>query len=311
MEHIPVLLDECINGLQIKPDGIYIDGTLGYGGHTLEILKKLKTGRLIAIDRDINAIYLTGKKLESYPKFKNKYTLVHANFRDLPQILEKQSIKNVDGMLFDFGTSSPQLDDSIRGFSYMHDAQLDMRMNTQDELTAFDIVNKRTAEELKKIFYEFGEERYSKSISNAIVKQRAKKPIETTYELNDVILSAMPAAARREPQHPSKRCFQALRIAVNDELNSISVLLDEVSNYLKKYGRICIISFHSLEDRLVKQAFKRLAVKCICPKDLPVCVCEVKPILKILTKKPITPGVDELNNNPRARSAKLRIAEKL
>jgi len=308
MEHVPVLLRESIDGLNIKPEGIYVDGTLGRGGHSLEIAKKLTTGRLIAIDRDDEAIKEAGELLSA---FKNRVTLVHGNFKDIARILEDEKIPAVDGMLFDFGVSSPQLDNANRGFSYMHDSRLDMRMDVNDSLTAFEVVNKWQEEQLRKIFYEFGEERYSKSIAREIVKRRSVKPIETTFELNEAINFAIPNAARREAQHPSKRCFQALRIAVNDELGSISNMLDIVPSLLKITARLSIISFHSLEDRLVKRAFVNCAKDCICSKDIPVCICNVTPTLKLITRKPITASDDEANSNPRARSAKLRIAERI
>jgi 16S rRNA (cytosine1402-N4)-methyltransferase len=311
MEHTPVLLSECIEGLNIKPDGIYVDGTLGRGGHAFEIAKRLRNGMLIAIDRDMDAIQETEKALAGLTVCGDRITIVHANFKDIASVLDSHGIGLVDGMLFDFGTSSPQLDNVDRGFSYMNNASLDMRMNRQDELMAFDLINDGSEEELKRIFYDYGEERYSKSISRAIVKRRAAQPIETTFDLNEVIISAIPAAARREPQHPSKRCFQALRIAVNDELNSIAELLEDIPRSLNKGGRVCVISFHSLEDRLVKKSFNKYAAGCVCPKDLPVCICENKPIMKHISKKPIVPDEDEIQRNPRARSAKLRIAEKI
>jgi len=308
MEHTPVLLHESIDGLNIKPGGIYIDGTLGRAGHAREILKKLGRGRLIAIDRDRDAIDEVRFALSDY---KDRITYVHGNFGDLTEILGKQGIEAVDGMLFDLGVSSPQLDDTARGFSYMHDARLDMRMDKSQALTAYEIVNDRQEEELREIFFEYGEERYSRLIAREIIKRRATAPIETTFELNDIIISAIPAAARREPQHPSKRCFQALRIAVNDELGSIKEMLGAAPQLLKPEGRICVISFHSLEDRLVKKSFAALARDCSCPKDIPVCVCEGAAIYKLITRKPIVADADETERNTRARSAKLRIAERL
>ena len=308
MEHTPVLLNESIDGLNIKPGGIYVDGTLGRAGHANEILKKLGSGRLIAIDRDRDAIEEAKSALTDH---KDRITYVHGNFRDLTEILEKQGVRAVDGMLFDLGVSSPQLDDTARGFSYMHDARLDMRMDKGQTLTAYGIVNEHREDELRKIFYEYGEERYSRPIAREIIKRRAAAPIETTFELNDVIISAIPAAARREPQHPSKRCFQALRIAVNDELGSIREMLDAAPLLLKPEGRICVISFHSLEDRLVKKSFAALAKACSCPRDIPVCVCEGAATYKLITRKPVIAGADEIERNTRARSAKLRIAERL
>ena len=308
MEHMPVLFSETIEGLAVKPDGIYVDGTLGRGGHALEIAKRLKSGRLIAIDCDEDAI---AKSSEVLAEFKDKTTFIHGNFRDLENILKSEGLAKVDGMLFDLGVSSPQLDENRRGFSYMHDAKLDMRMNKSERLTAYEIVNSYTEEELRKILFGYGEERYSKAIVGKIVKRRTESPIETTYELNDIILSAIPASARREKQHPSKRTFQALRIAVNDELNSLSKLLETAIKYLKHSGRLCIISFHSLEDRLVKKTFVSNAQGCVCPKNMPICGCNSVPTIKLITRKPITAGVDEIANNTRARSAKLRIAEKI
>ena len=308
MEHTPVLLHESIDGLNIKPGGIYVDGTLGRAGHAGEIVKKLGRGRLIAIDRDSDAIDEARSALAEH---KDRITYVHGNFRDLAEILGKLDIKAVDGMLFDLGVSSPQLDDTARGFSYMHDAQLDMRMDKGQALTAYGIVNCRQEDELRKIFFEYGEERYSRPIAREIVKRRATAPIETTFGLNDIIISAIPAGARREPQHPSKRCFQALRIAVNDELGSIKEMLEVAPRLLRPEGRICVISFHSLEDRMVKKSFAALARDCSCPKDIPVCVCEGVAIYKLITRKPVIAGADEVKSNTRARSAKLRIAERL
>jgi len=308
MEHIPVLLRECIEGLRIKADGVYIDGTLGRGGHACEIAAKLTTGRLIAIDRDETAIAEASGLLSQY---RDRITFVHGNFNDLPRIMDEQGVKLADGMLFDLGVSSPQLDDRKRGFSYMNDAPLDMRMDRQEELTAYEAVNNWPENELRKVFYDYGEERYSGLIARAIVRKRAETRIETTFDLNNVIISALPAAARREAQHPSKRCFQALRIAVNDELGSIGEMLDSMPVRLNTGGRLCIISFHSLEDRLVKNAFSNYARGCVCPKDFPVCVCNADPVLKVITKKPITPDEAESNRNPRARSARLRIAERI
>jgi len=308
MEHKPVLLHESIEGLNIKPDGIYIDGTLGRAGHTTEILKKITTGKLIAIDRDEDALEAAKK---SIPGYENKLIYIHDDFKNIKSILSNLQIRSVDGMLFDFGVSSPQLNDPDRGFSYMQNAPLDMRMNKNDPLTAFDIINTWSEDEIKKVFFEYGEERYSKSIAGRIIKERNISTIDSTFKLNEIIISAIPAAARRETQHPSKRCFQALRIAVNDEQGSISSMLNIAPSLLNTKGRLVIISFHSLEDRLVKTSFVNFAKSCICPKNLPVCVCKNKPMLKVITKKPITPSDTEIKNNPRARSAKMRIAEKI
>ena len=308
MEHIPVLLKESIECLDIKPDGTYVDATLGRAGHSLEIVKRLTTGLLIAIDRDVDAINRAESLLADY---EDRITFIHDNFTQIPEILSKADINTADGMLFDLGVSSPQLDDAARGFSYMQDAPLDMRMDKMQSLTASDIINNRKEEELSKMFFEYGEERYSRSIAREIVKRRSAQVIDTTFKLNDAILAAIPAKARREPQHPSKRCFQALRIAVNDELGSLISILDRAPELLNPKGRLCIISFHSLEDRLVKKAFADYAKCCVCPKDIPVCVCQTKPKLKLITRKPIAAGLDETNRNPRARSAKLRVAERL
>jgi len=308
MEHIPVLLHECIDGLNIQPDGIYVDGTLGRAGHALEIVKRLTGGRLIAIDRDNSAINEAKEILSDYLL---KVVLIQGNFIDIESFLNREGIDKVDGMLFDLGVSSPQLDNADRGFSYNQDTLLDMRMDTNEELTAYEITNTWSEEQLRKIFFEYGEERYSKRIARKIVNERTFGPIDTTFKLNDIITSALPAAARRETQHPSKRCFQALRIAVNDELGSISSMLNIAPSLLKQRGRLCIISFHSLEDRLVKKSFSDAARKCNCSKEMPVCVCELSPTLKLITRKPLTASNDETNRNPRARSAKLRIAERL
>ena len=306
--HVPVLLRECIEGLNIRPDGIYVDGTLGRAGHSLEIVKRLETGRLIGIDRDETAIQEAEKKLSA---FREKVTLVHGNFRELSKILDQLGVAQADGMLFDLGVSSPQLDDASRGFSYMQDAPLDMRMDKSASLTAYDVVNTWPESELKRILFEYGEERYAPKIAAAIAKRRGVKPIESTQELAELIRSAMPGAALREKQHPAKRSFQAIRIAVNDELASISDMLASAVEYLKPGGRLAVISFHSLEDRLVKNAFLSREKGCTCPHDFPVCVCGFKQTLKTITKKPVTAGKEELEKNPRARSAKLRIAERI
>ena len=308
MEHIPVLIDECIEGLNIKPDGVYVDGTLGRGGHAREIAKRLGTGKLIAIDRDAEAITEAGKMLSEY---NNQVLFIHGNFCDVSKILDVSGVGFADGMLFDLGVSSPQLDDSERGFSYMHDAPLDMRMDRSNGFSARDAVNDWPEEKLRKVFFEYGEERYARQIARTIVRRRADAPLNTTFDLNSVILSAIPASARREAQHPSKRCYQALRIAINDELGCISKMLCTAPDRLKTGGRICVISFHSLEDRLVKNAFASREQGCICPSDFPICVCGFTPTLKLITKKPITPDDTEVGVNPRARSAKLRIAERI
>ena len=305
--HVSVLLDECIEGLNIKPDGIYVDGTLGGAGHSYHIAEKLTTGRLIGIDRDPVALKAAGKRLEP---FADRVTLVHSNFCRMGEVLRDLGISGVDGILLDLGVSSPQLDDGSRGFSYMTDAPLDMRMDNGDALTADAVVNTWSYEELKRILYDYGEERYAPAIAAAIVRRRENTPIRTTLELVDVIRSAMPPAALREKQHPAKRTFQAIRIAVNDELNSVAKAMDAAIPCLNPGGRLAVITFHSLEDRIVKNAMAAAAKGCICPPEFPVCVCGRKPQVTVLTRKPIVSGEEELERNPRARSAKLRVCEK-
>lgn len=306
--HVSVLLDECIDGLNIKPDGIYVDGTLGGAGHSSCIAAKLTTGRLIGIDRDPVALRAAGERLKPYA---DRVTLVHSNFCEIRQVLQDLNIDGVDGILLDLGVSSPQLDDGARGFSYMADAPLDMRMNSEDALTAYTVVNTWSQEELKRILYTYGEERYSPQIAAAICRRREEKPIETTLELVDIIRSAMPAAALREKQHPAKRSFQAIRIAVNDELGSVEKVMRDAIPALNPGGRLAIITFHSLEDRIVKQGMADAAKGCTCPPNFPVCVCGKKPKVKIISRKPITSTEEELERNPRARSAKLRVCEKI
>ena len=306
--HVSVLLDECIDGLNIKPDGIYVDGTLGGAGHSSQIAKRLTTGMLIGIDRDPVALKAAGERLAP---FGDRVKLVHSNFCEIKQVLEDLGIDGVDGILLDLGVSSPQLDDGSRGFSYMADAPLDMRMNNEDPLTAGDVVNTWSQEELKRILYDYGEERYAPRIAEAICRRRAEKPIETTLELVDIIRGAMPAAALREKQHPAKRSFQAIRIAVNDELGSVEKVMRDAIPCLNPEGRLAIITFHSLEDRIVKNGMAAAARGCTCPPSFPVCVCGKKPKVKLISRKPITSTQEELDRNPRARSAKLRICEKL
>ena len=306
--HRSVLLDECIEQLAIRPDGIYLDGTLGGAGHSREIAKRLTTGRLIGVDRDETALAAAGERLA---EFGDRVTLVHSNFKEIDAILDGLGISGVDGMLFDLGVSSPQLDDAQRGFSYLHDAPLDMRMDKTDRLTAREVVNEYPQDELRRILYEYGEERYAPSIAAAIVRRREEAPIETTLELVDVIRSAMPAKALREKQHPAKRSFQAIRIAVNGELAAVEEMMARAIGRLNPGGRLCVITFHSLEDRIVKSAIAQAAKGCTCPPEFPVCVCGKKPLVKNLTRKPIEAGEQELEENPRARSAKLRVAEKL
>jgi len=297
-----------MEGLGIKAGGLYVDGTVGYGGHASEIAKRLGSGRLIAIDRDAEALEKARERLSEHECC---ITYVHGNFGDLAKILDENRAPAVDGLLFDLGVSSPQLDNGKRGFSYMQDAPLDMRMDRRDGMTAFSAVNNWTEDRLRKVFYEYGEEKYAGLIARAIVKRRATEPISTTLELSNIILSALPSAARRKTHHPSKRCFQALRIAVNDELAAIASMLEAAPGKLKADGRLCVISFHSLEDRIVKNSFAVRASGCVCPRDFPVCVCGNAPTLKLITKKPIVPGELEAMRNPRARSAKLRIAQRL
>lgn len=307
-KHISVLLNECIENLNIKPDGIYVDGTLGLGGHSEQILKRLTSGRLIGIDRDESAIRRTGERLKEY---EGKFTLVHGNFCDVAQILDDLGIDGVDGMLFDLGVSSPQLDESERGFSYMLDAPLDMRMDNTSPLSAWNVVNEWSEAEIAKILWEYGEEKFSRRIASRIVEKREVKPIETTLELVDIIKSAMPGAALREKQHPAKRSFQAIRIAVNDELGAVRQMMEEAPDKLNKGGRLCVISFHSLEDRIVKNGIASRENGCTCPREAPICVCGFVQTLKSVQRKPIVPGEEELEFNPRSRSAKLRVAERV
>ena len=302
--HISVLLDECIDGLDIKPDGVYVDGTLGGAGHSFQIAARLSTGRLIGIDRDPVALAAAAKRLEPY---KDRVTLVHSNFCEIASVLRDLQIEGV----LDLGVSSPQLDDGARGFSYMADAPLDMRMNNEDPLTAAEVVNSWSYEELKRILYDYGEERYAPKIAAAICARREQQPIRTTLELVDIIRSAMPASALREKQHPAKRSFQAIRIAVNDELGSVEKVMRDAIPCLNPGGRLAIITFHSLEDRIVKNGMADAAKGCTCPPNFPVCVCGKKPKVKLISRKPIVSGDEELERNPRARSAKLRVCEKL
>ena len=306
--HISVLLNECLDGLDIKPDGIYVDGTLGGAGHSLQIAKRLTTGRLIGIDRDPVALQAASERLKTY---EDRVTLVHANFCEMANVLKQLEIPAVDGILLDLGVSSPQLDDSQRGFSYMADAPLDMRMNNGDSLDAYTVVNSWSQEELKRILYTYGEERYAPQIAAAICRRRTEQPVSTTLQLVDIIRSAMPPMALREKQHPAKRSFQAIRIAVNDELGAVEKIMTDAQGLLKPGGRLAIITFHSLEDRIVKTGMNEWAKGCTCPPNFPVCVCGKKPLVKIISRKPITATQEELDLNPRSRSAKLRVCEKL
>ena len=306
--HFSVMLQPCIDALNIKPEGIYLDGTLGRAGHSREIAKRLTTGRLICIDRDQAALDAAPGRLEG---LMDKVTLVHGNFEDLASILDSLNIPAVDGMLFDLGVSSPQLDDAQRGFSYMQDAPLDMRMDQSSALDAYEVINTWSEEELKRILWLYGEERYSGPIARNIVQKRSDRPIRTTLELVDIIKGAMPAAALREKQHPAKRSFQAIRIAVNDELGAVEKMVADSVPRLNVGGRLAVISFHSLEDRIVKTGLAEFAKGCTCPPDFPVCVCGKKPQIKLTPRKPIVADAKELEINPRSRSAKLRVAEKL
>lgn len=308
-QHKSVLLQECIDALNIRPDGIYLDGTLGGAGHSSQIARRLtEGGRLIGVDRDRTALAAAKERLAPYA---DRVTLVHSNFAEIDAILDSLGIPAVDGMLFDLGVSSPQLDDASRGFSYMADAPLDMRMDKDDALTAGEVVNTWPQGELRRILYDYGEERYAPQIAAAICRAREKAPIETTLELVDIIRSAMPAQALREKQHPAKRSFQAIRIAVNDELGAVSRMMQAAVGRLNPGGRLAVITFHSLEDRIVKSEMQQAARGCTCPPEFPVCVCGKKPLVKLVTRKPIISGPAELEENPRARSAKLRVAEKL
>lgn len=307
-KHKSILLDECIENLNIKKDGIYVDGTLGGGGHSFSILRKLNnTGLLIGIDRDKDAINAATNKLKEYNNFKT----VHDNNSNIANILKELNIDKIDGMLLDLGVSSYQLDEADRGFSYMHDAKLDMRMNREDNFSAYDVVNNYSEDKLAGIFKEYGEERYSKSIARKICEERKEKYIETTFELVDIIKSAMPKAALNEKQHPAKRVFQAIRIEVNEELIRLKKTIEDIVSVLNKNGRLAIITFHSLEDKIVKHTFEELEGRCTCPKDFPVCVCGYVSHGKIVTKKPIVCSEEELKENPRARSAKLRVFERI
>ncbi len=306
--HVSVLLEEALEGLHIRPQGIYLDGTLGGAGHSSEIVKRLSTGTLIGVDRDPKALAAARERLAPWM---DRVKLVHANFRELDSILDNLGIPAVDGILLDLGVSSPQLDEAGRGFSYMADAPLDMRMDPGDALSAYDVVNTWPQEELRRILFSYGEERYAPLIAAAIVRRREQAPIESTLALVDVIRGAMPQKALREKQHPAKRSFQAIRIAVNDELGAVDSVMRRAIDRLKPGGRLAVITFHSLEDRIVKNAMAQAAKGCTCPPEFPVCVCGKKPTVRLIARKPITASREELEANPRARSAKLRVAERL
>ena len=302
--HISVLLNECIEGLSIKPNGIYVDGTVGGAGHSVEIAKRLDKGRLIAIDRDPTAVEVASERLKGY-----NAAVVKANYSEIDEVLKSLSIDKADGVLLDLGVSSHQLDKAERGFSYHNDAPLDMRMSCEG-LSARDVVNTYSYEELSRILFEYGEEKFSRSIASAIVRTRETKPIETTLELAEIIKASVPQRVRRE-KNPCKKTFQAIRIEVNSELEHLSVALDKAFDVLNSGGRLCVISFHSLEDRLVKQRFASFCKGCVCPPDFPQCVCGRKPKGRLVNRKPILASQDELEENNRSRSAKLRIIEKI
>lgn len=307
--HVPVLLDECLEGLSIKPDGIYVDGTLGGGGHASAVCERLSgSGTLIGIDRDRDAIDAAGKRLENYPCRK---IFVNRNYSDIKEILKDNGIDSIDGALLDLGVSSFQLDNAERGFSYMNDAPLDMRMNRDDSLTAKDVVNDYSRADLTRIISAYGEERWASRIASFIEEARKEKPIETTGELTEIVKAAIPASARRTGPHPAKRTFQAIRIEVNEELTRLEKALEDFCDVLSPGGRLCVISFHSLEDRIVKDVMARRADPCTCPPDIPVCVCGKVADIKKITRKPVVPSGEEQEDNPRARSAKLRICEKI
>lgn len=304
--HKSVLLEEIIEYLNIRPEGVYVDGTLGGGGHSEEILKRLTTGKLIAIDRDLDAIKASKDRLKNYKNVE----YINDNFKNITQILKNLSIDKVDGIILDLGVSSYQLEEVERGFSYMKDAPLDMRMDKNSPFSAYDVVNKYSQQELEKVIKEYGEEKWASRIAKFIVKEREKGEIKTTFKLTEIIKNAVPASARREGPHPAKRTFQAIRIEVNQELKSLDETIEDMVEVLRGKGRIAIITFHSLEDRIVKQTFKKLENPCTCPHDMP-CTCGKKPLIKIITKKPVLPSKEEMETNPRSRSAKLRVAEKL
>lgn len=306
--HISVLLNEVIEGLNIKEDGIYVDGTLGGAGHSLEIVKKLKNGKLIGIDQDLNALDKASQVLKDY---KDKIILKHNNYENIDIVLDEIGIEKVDGILLDLGVSSHQLDEESRGFSHNKDAPLDMRMDSTSDFTAWDVVNNYSQEKLQEIIWNYGEDRWAKRIAEFIVSERALKPIETTLELVSAIKKAIPKAVRMEGHHPAKRTFQAIRIEVNRELEVLQNSINKMVNLLNDNGRLAIITFHSLEDRIVKEAFKELYKDCICPPNYPKCMCDKKREIEIITRKPIIPTQEELERNSRARSAKLRVAEKL
>lgn len=307
-KHVPVLYEECLENLKIKPDGVYVDGTLGGGGHSHGIGEKLnENGILIGIDRDKEAIKAAGARLAD---LKCQVITVQSNYADIKEVLEELDIQGIDGALLDIGVSSYQLDNGERGFSYMHDAPLDMRMNADESFSAYDVVNDYSEEKLTEIISRYGEERWAGRISKFIGKARKEGPIDTTGQLVDIIKAAIPASARRDGPHPAKRTFQAIRIEVNRELEQLETAIDRYCDVLNPGGRLCIITFHSLEDRIVKEKFRNRLNPCTCPKELPVCICGKKADVRKVTGKPIVSDEAELESNPRARSAKLRVIEK-
>lgn len=307
-KHLPVLLNECLEGLNIKPDGVYVDGTLGGAGHSSELLKRIPKGKLIAIDKDLDAIKVSRERLS---KISNNFVIVHDDFKNIPLILDNENIEKVDGILLDLGVSSYQLDNYERGFSYIGNGKLDMRMDKTQKLSAYNVVNEYSEESLAKIIYEYGDERFSRKIAKSIVIARANKPIETTQELVQIIERCYPSKIKNKGGAVSKKTFQAIRIEVNGELNKLKEAIENMIKKLNKKGRICIITFHSLEDKIVKTVFKEMSTNCICPPEVPICVCNHRAEIKMINHKVITATDEELSLNKRSHSAKLRVAEKL
>lgn len=307
-EHTSVLLEETIDGLNIKPDGIYVDGTVGAGGHSKEILKRLTSGKLICIDQDDEALNAAKENLKEYL---GKVKFIKKNFSQVGEVLEELNIEKIDGMILDLGVSSHQIDTAVRGFSYMKDGKLDMRMDKEKSLSAKKIINEYTQRDLERIFWNYGEEKMAKKIAANIIKRRNEKPIESTLELSEIVENSIPQKFKKGRGHPSKKIFQALRIEVNKELEVINEVIPKIVEKLKPKGRLCIITFHSLEDRIVKNKYKELSQGCICPKNFPLCVCKHKEKIKIINSKPICPSNDEILKNKRSKSAKLRIAERI
>lgn len=307
--HVPVMLGECLDGLKIKADGVYVDGTVGGGGHSSEIVKRLSDkGRLICFDKDEDALKASGARLAD---FKDRVTFVHDDYKNMPEHLNEMGVGKVDGILLDLGVSSYQLDNAERGFSYMKDAPLDMRMDRSQRVSAYEVVNTYGEDEIAKILFDYGEEKLARAIARKIVNRRSEKPIETTLELAKIVEDTYPAKTRWKYGHPAKRTFQAIRIEVNDELSSLGEAITAMARRLEKGGRMAVITFHSLEDRIVKTAFKELSLACTCPPDFPVCVCGKVQEVELVNKKPIVASEKELDENPRSQSAKLRIVEKL